>query len=225
METVMDWVVTNGWRLDNPAGKSLLKVLPSTRKLKEHHRALNYQKVPAALGKVRLSTAYPLTKLAFQLLVLCASRSGEIRFASWSEIDRESATWTIPAGRMKAGREHRVPLSRQALETLEDARMISGGEGLIFPAPPSGKAMTDMTLTALLRRLSIPAVPHGFRSSFRDWAAEQSGASWAVCESALAHNVGNSTEAAYMRSDLFEQRRALTQEWADFACQQRVVAR
>ena len=95
----------------------------------------------------------------------------------------------------------------------------------VFPAPRSGKAMTDMTLTALLRRFSIPAVPHGFRSSFRNWAAEQSGASWAVCESALAHNVGNSTEAAYMRSDLFEQRRALTQEWADFACQQRVVAR
>ena len=184
--------------------------------MKEHHRALDYQKVPAALGKVRLSTAHPLTKLAFQLLVLCAFRSGEIRFADWSEIDWESATWTIRASRMKAGKEHRVPLSDKALGTLRDAWGISGQDGgLIFPAPRSGKAMTDMTLTALLRRLEIPAVPHGFRSSFRDWAAEQSGASWAVCES--AHNVGNSTEAAYMRSDLFERRRELMDEWANFA--------
>ena len=133
METVMDWVITSGWRLDNPAGKALLKVLPNTKKLKEHHTALDYWKVSAALRKVRLSTAYPLTKLAFQLLVLCASRSAEIRFASWSEIDLESGTWTIPASRMKAGKEHRVPLSRQALETLEDARMIGGGEGLFSP--------------------------------------------------------------------------------------------
>ena len=216
METVFDWAVNNGWRQDNPAGRSLLKSLPNTKKLKEHHRALPYADVPAALRKIRLSTAYPLTKLSFEFLALTATRSGEVRHADWSEVDWESATWIVPAHRMKAGKEHRVPLSDKALGILRDAWELTGGEGLVFPAPRSGNALTDMTFTALLRRLKVDAVPHGFRSSFRDWAAECSGAAWAACESALAHNVGNGVEQAYMRSDLFEQRRALMQQWADY---------
>ena len=194
----------------------MLKVLPNTKGLKEHHRALPYADVPAALRMVRLSPSHTLTRLAFEFMVLTASRAGEVRNAKWSEIDFESATWVVPAVRMKARREHRVPLSDKALEILRDAWDLTGGEGLIFPAKRSGAALTDMAFNVLLRRLEIDAVPHGFRSSFRDWAAEQSGASWAVCESALAHNVGNSTEAAYMRSDLFQQRRQLMQAWADF---------
>lgn len=217
IEAVIDFAVTSGWRSDNPAGRQILKVLPNTKGLKEHHRALPYQDVAAALRKVRLSTAYPLTKLGFEFLTLTAARSGEVRLATWNEVDWDSRTWVVPAHRMKTGKEHRVPLSDKALEILRDAWEISGQEcGLIFPAHRSGKAMTDMTLTALLRRLEIDAVPHGFRSTFRDWLAECTGASWAVCESALAHNVGNSTEQAYMRSDLFEQRRELMQQWADY---------
>ncbi len=149
-------------------------------------------------------------------MVLTASRAGEVRHADWSEIDFESATWIVPASRMKAAREHRVPLSDKALEILRDAWDLTGGEGLILPAKRSGAALTDMAFNVLLRRLEIPAVAHGFRSSFRDWAAECSGEAWAVCESALAHNVGNGVEQAYMRSDLFEQRRALVQAWADY---------
>ena len=117
---------------------------------------------------------------------------------------------------MKAGKEHRIPLSTQVMEVLRDAWGISGPEGLMFPAPRTGKALSDMALTQLLRRLDIPSTVHGFRSSFRDWAAEQSGASWAVCESALAHSVGNSVEQAYMRSDLFDKRQVLMQDWADY---------
>ena len=146
-----------------------------------------------------------------------AGNSHEVRNVEWGEVDWESATWTIPACRMKTGKRHRVPVSNQAMVILQTAWEISGQEGgLIFPAPRSGKAMTDMTLTALLRRLEIDAVPHGFRSSFRDWAAECSGASWAVCESALSHIVGNTTEQAYMLSDLFQQRRELKQQGADY---------
>ena len=117
---------------------------------------------------------------------------------------------------MKAGEAHRVPMSAQVEALLREAWEYSGGGELVFPAPRSGDVMSDMTFTQLLRRLEIPAVPHGFRSSFRVWAAEKSGAPWAVCENALAHNVGNGVEQAYMRSDLFQQRRQLMQQWADY---------
>ena len=216
MEVVFAWAIGHGHRQDNPAGRHILKILPSTKRMKAHHKALPYADVPATLRKVGLSTCYPLTKLAFRLLVLTATRSGEVRGADWSEIDWESATWTIPAGRMKAGKEHRIPLSTQVMEVLRDAWGISGPEGLIFPAPRTGKALSDMALTQLLRREKIPSTVHGFRSSFRDWAAECSGAGWAVCESALAHTIGSSTEQAYMRSDLFDRRQELMQAWGNF---------
>ena len=216
METVMDWVAAQGYRLDNPAGRSLLKVLPKTQRLKEHHRALPYAQVPCAVERVRESTASGSTKLAFEFLVLTASRSGEVRAADWTEVDWESATWEVPAARMKARRPHRTPLSGRAIEILRQALELNDGQGLIFPGMRSGKPASEMVFTALLRRLEIPAVPHGFRSSFRDWVIEQTSTPWAVAEAALAHNVGNSTEAAYMRSDLFEQRRPLMGRWAEY---------
>ena len=216
METVMDWAVAQGYRLDNPAGRSLLKVLPKTQRLKEHHRALPYAQVPGAVERVRESTADAPTKLAFEFLVLTAGRSGEVRAAEWGEIDWEADAWEIPAVRMKARRPHRVPLSGRAIEILREASRFGDGRDLVFPAARSGRAESAMTFTALLRRLGIPAVPHGFRSSFRDWVIEQTSTPWAVAEAALAHNVGNSTEAAYMRSDLFDQRRALMDAWADY---------
>ena len=157
-------------------------------------------------------------RLCFEFLVLTASRSGEVRNADWSEIDWDTATWTIPAAKMKAEREHRVPLSDRAMEILRDAWALSGPDGCIFPGPRSGAPISDMGLTQLLRREKIDAVPHGFRSSFRNWAAEKSGASWAVCEASLAHSIGSSTEQAYMRSDLLDQRRELMQAWADYVC-------
>ena len=216
METVMDWVVAQGYRPDNPAGRSLLKALPKTQRLKEHHQALPHAQVPGAVEKVRESTASISTKLAFEFLVLTASRSGEVRSADWTEIDWGSATWEIPAARMKARRPHRVPLSSRAMEILRQALGLSDGHGLIFPAARSGRPASEMVFTAMLRRLAIPAVPHGFRTSFRNWVAECTPTPWAVAEAALAHNVGNSTEAAYMRSDLFDQRRALMDAWAAY---------
>ena len=216
METVMDWVVAQGYRLDNPAGRSLLKVLPKTQRLKEHHRALPYAQVPGVVRRVRESTAGISTKLAFEFLVLTAGRSGEVRAADWSEVDWEAATWEIPAARMKARRPHRVPLSGRAIEILRQALELIDGQGLIFPAARSGRPSSEMVFTALLRRLEIPAVPHGFRTSFRNWVAECTATPWAVGEAALAHNIGNSTEAAYMRSDLLDRRRALMDAWAAY---------
>ena len=216
METVMDWAVAQGYRLDNPAGRSLLKVLPKTQRLKEHHRALPYAQVPGAVRQVRESTAGRPTKLAFEFLVLTACRSGEVRAAGWTEVDWEPATWEIPASRMKARHTHRVPLSGRAIEILREASRLGDWQGLVFPAARSGNAASPMTFTALLRRLEIPAVPHGFRTSFRNWVAECTATPWAVGEAALAHNVGNSTEAAYMRSDLFDRRRALMGRWAAY---------
>ena len=216
METVMDWAITHGYRLDNPAGRSLLKVLPPVKRLKEHRQALPYAQVPDAVARIRESTADIPSKLAFEFLVLTASRSVEVRAAEWSEIDWEAATWEVPAARMKARRPHRVPLPERAMEILRDASRFGDGQGLVFPSARSGKAASPTTFIALIRRLGIPAVPHGFRSSFRDWVIEQTATPWAVAEAALAHNVGNSTEAAYMRSDLFDQRRALMDRWAEF---------
>ena len=216
METVMDWAVTQGYRLDNPAGRSLLKVLPPVKRLKEHRQALPYARVPDAVARIRESTADIPTKLAFEFLVLTAGRSVEVRAAEWSEIDWEAAAWEIPAARMKARRPHRVPLSGRALEILKEAARFGGGYGLVFPSARSGNAASPTTFIALLRRLGIPAVPHGFRTSFRNWVAECTATPWAVAEAALAHNIGNSTEAAYMRSDLFDQRRALMDRWAAY---------
>ena len=189
METVMDWAVTQGYRLDNPAGRSLLKVLPPVKRLKEHRQALPYARVPDAVARIRECTADIPTKLAFEFLVLTAGRSVEVRAAEWTEIDWEAVTWEVPAARMKARRPHRVPLSGRALEILKEAARFGGGQDLVFPATRSGNAASPTTFIALLRRLGIPAVPHGFRSSFRDWVIEQTSTPWAVAEAALAHNV------------------------------------
>ncbi len=135
---------------------------------------------------------------------------------AWSEIDIDAAIWTIPADRMKAGRAHRVPLCARALEILAEARQLGNGSGLVFPGTRPGKPLSDMTLSKLMRDLSLDAVPHGFRSSFRDWAAECTNASRAVMEAALAHAVINKVEAAYARSDLFGRRSKLMEQWAEY---------
>ena len=154
------------------------------------------------------------TKLAFRFLVLTAARNGEVRGATWAEIDTDHALWTIPPTRMKAGDEHRVPLSNAALAVLE-AQDIADDSGLLFPSV-RGKLMSDVTLSKLLRENGVPAVPHGFRSSFRDWAAEKTAFPRAVMEAALAHRVADEVEAAYFRTDLLEKRRELMEQWANF---------
>ena len=135
---------------------------------------------------------------------------------TWDEVDLQEATWTIPGSRMKAGKPNRVPLSPRAMAILGEARRLDNGSGLIFPGPRSGGALCDVTFILLIRRLGLDFVPHGLHSSFRDWAAEKTSARHDVVETALAHTVGNATEVAYFRSDLFELRRALMDEWSAY---------
>ena len=216
ISAVMQWAVVEGFRPDNPAGDAIGAALPKWSKPKAHHRALPFREVAAAVATVRASAqAHWATKAAFEFLVLTAARSGEVRLAGWSEMDLDARTWTVPKGRMKGEREHRVPLSNRAMEILEEARGVTGGSGLVFPTA-RGRPPSDSTLSNLLRELKVGAVPNGFRSSFRDWAAECSDAPRDVCELALAHVNSDRVEAAYRRTDLFNRRRVLMQEWAAY---------
>ena len=215
METVFDWCIAQGWRIDNPAS-AITKALPRCRRLKKHHPALDYREVPAALDLIRHSRADKATRLAFEFMVLTAARAGEVRGMERAEVDWESATWTVPAVRMKARREHRVPLAGLAVEILREAWELSEEE-VVFPSNRTGRPLSNMAFEMLLRRLQIAATPHGFRSSFKDWTISETATPWAVGETALAHNLGTSVEVAYARTDLFEKRRDLMQQWADFA--------
>ena len=212
MGQVFQWAIAQGLRADNPADKNINQALPkaSTR---DHFRALPFADVGAAVRTIRESNAWPGTKLAFEFLVLTAGRSGEIRRAEWREMDLDGATWTIPAARMKSRREHRIPLSAPALDVLGQARELSDC-GLVFPGA-NGKPQSDSRLSKLLRENSIAAVPHGFRSSFRDWCANAN-VDRQTAESALAHTLGDATEQAYLRSDLFDLRRSTMEEWGRF---------
>ena len=167
---------------------------------------------------IAASTAGVATKACFEFLVLTAARSGEARGATWGEIDLDAGLWTIPAERMKGGVDHRVPLSEAAIAALEEAAPLGDESGLVFPSPVGGRQLSDMTLTKILRTVGLAerATVHGFRSSFRDWAAECTSASYAAMELCLAHHVGNAVERAYARSDLLEQRRALMDQWAEY---------
>ena len=215
VRAVMKWAAAQGYRDDNPAVDAISAALPKTAARKQHMRALPHAKVGATLARVRGSGAFPGAKLALEFLVLTAARPGEVRNARWEDFDLEGAVWTIPAAHMKAGREHRVPLSPPALEVLDGAAELFDRGGLVFPSP-TGRVLNRAALTNLLHDLEIDAVAYGFRSSFRDWAAECTDAPREVCELALAHVNNDRVEAAYRRSDLFERRRKLMQEWADY---------
>ena len=218
IRAVMRWAVAQGHRDDNPAGEGIDGALPPMPAIQAHFRALPYQEVPAALETIAASAAGVAAKACFEFLVLTAARSGEARGATWGEIDLDARLWTIPAERMKGGVEHRVPLSEAAVAALEDAAPLRDESGLVFPSPVGGRPLSDMTLTKILRTVGLAerATVHGFRSSFRDWAAECTNATYAVMELSLAHHVGNAVERAYGRSDLLEQRRALMDQWAEY---------
>ena len=192
--------------------------LPSARKAKKHHAALPYAEVGAAWEAIAACTASDAVKSCLRFTILTAVRSGEARGATWSETDLQAAEWRIPAERMKGGREHRVPLSPAALETLNSARSLHSPADLCFPAPArAGKEVHASTLVQVLKRIyGDRCTVHGFRSSFRDWASEQTRAPHAVAEAALAHQVGSAVERSYARSDLFEKRRDLMNRWAEF---------
>ena len=219
VRTIFRWAMANELIEANPAGEAIDGALPSMPKVKAHLRALPYHEVGSALSTVDESQTSPATKHCLKFLILTAARSGEARGATWDEIDIEDATWTIPGSRMKAGIEHRVPLSAQALDVLVLARELEDGSGLCFPSPlRPGRMLSDMTLTKVLRKAGLAdrATVHGFRTSFKTWTMEQTDTPWAVGEAALAHQLGGSVEQAYARSDLFDRRRVLMQWWADY---------
>ena len=214
LSAIFKWSVAQGYREDNPAGDAIGAALPKNGTHREHHRALAHSDVAGALQTIRDTDAWPATKLALEFLVLTACRSGEVRGAMWSEVDLEGATWTVPAERMKAGKEHRVPLSQQAVALLNEARESSGDSGLVFPSP-RGRVLTDDPLSRLVRENNIDAVPHGFRSSFRDWCGD-TGVAREVAEACLAHTIKNQVEAAYARSDLLARRREVMHAWSEY---------
>ena len=216
--SVMEWAVAMGLRPDNPCDR-IGPVLGSQGAAVRHMPALPHGEVAAAIGTVRTSAARPVVKLAFEFLVLTATRSGEVRGALWTEIDEAEAAWTLPAARTKANREHRVPLTGRALEILAEARTLNPNGRLVFPSR-GGKPLASSTFSELLRELGIEAVPHGLRSSFRDWAAEETDHPREVVEAALAHTVRNAVEAAYRRSDLFQRRRRFMEDWAAYLARQ-----
>ena len=214
IRVVLEWAVAMDLRPDNPCDR-IGPVLGAQGNGVWHMQAAPHGEVASAIETVRASNARPVVKLAFEFLVLTPTRSGEVRGAAWTEIDRDQGVWTILASRTKANREHRVPLCRRALEILDEARALARGNPPVFRSV-GGKPIGSTAMSELLKALKIAAVPHGFRSSFRDWAAEETDHPREVAEAALAHTVRNQIEAAYRRSDLFERRRRLMDDWAGY---------
>ena len=216
MRATFNWAQAHGFIESNPAGEMIDGALPKQRAVKAHYRALPYQDVADALETIERS-GITASKLAFRFLVLTAARSGEVRAATWDNIDLKNRTWTVPAEKMKTNRAHRVPLSDAALTVLNQVQTLADGSGLLFPSSTRpGKSMSNMTLTKVLRDngLADRTTVHGFRSSFRDWCAD-TGSPREIAEAALAHVVPG-VEGAYFRSDLFERRRLLMEHWAAY---------
>ena len=211
---VMKWCIGRGYRREDPADEAVIAALPRGGSRKQHLAALPHQEVAGAIARVHAAKTWPGIRLAFQFQVLTAARAGEIRKATWNEVDWGERVWDVPAEHMKAGRRHRVPLSTQALGVLREARKLASHLKLVFPSSRGGMIGRNAPAT-LAQRLELGCVPHGFRSSFRDWAAETE-VRREVAEAALAHVVQDPVEAAYRRTDLFEQRRSVMERWGAY---------
>jgi integrase len=224
IEAILDWATVRGYRQgDNPARwrGHLDKLLPARAKVQkvQHHAALPFEQMPTFMATLRAEKSTAARALEFAILT--AARTGEVIGARWAEIDLEERIWIVPGDRMKAGREHRVPLSPRAVEILAALKaeiaviQPAGDDSYVFRAGLSAKPMSNMAMLMLLRRMKRDDLTaHGFRSTFRDWCAERTNFPSEVAEMALAHSVGDKVEAAYRRGDLFEKRRALMEQWA-----------
>jgi integrase len=221
IEAVLDYAAARGWRSgDNPARwrGHIDNLLPSRAKIArvEHHAALPWQDTAGFLAALRQQKG--VGALALEFVILTAARTGEVVGATWQEIDRQAALWTVPAARMKVGREHRVPLSDAAMAVLEAAAPLRGNEGaaLAFPGRRRGQPLSSRGMASLLERMKrTDLTVHGFRSTFRDWAGE-TGQPADLAEAALAHTLGNKVQTAYQRGDLLDRRRRLMADWAAF---------
>ncbi|NEU96954.1 DUF4102 domain-containing protein [Bradyrhizobium sp. UFLA 03-164] len=214
--TVLDWAKAAGHRTGNNPVEEISKALPRQSERKSHHAALPYIEVTAFLQQLKEEGEPTKATLAFEFLVLTAARTNEVLEARWAEIDLEQAAWTVPASRMKAAREHRVPLAPRCIELLRHAKQLAAGSELVFPGRSNDKPMSNMVLLMIMRRMKSTYTVHGFRSAFRDWASERTNFAREICEAALAHIVKDKTEAAYRRGDLFEKRRELMATWAAY---------
>jgi integrase len=219
IESVLDWATARGYRTgENPARwrghlENLLPKRSMVRRV-EHHAALPYPEIGAFMGELRQQEG--IAARALEFAILTAARTGEVIGARWSEFSIPHELWTVPAARMKAGKEHRVPLSGTALALIEKMAEIRQSD-FVFPGGKAGRPISNMAMLMLLRRQGRhDLTAHGFRSTFRDWAAEQTNFPSEVAEMALAHSVSNQVEAAYRRGDLFQKRRELSEAWATF---------
>ena len=215
IETILDAAKARGYREgENPARwrGHIAQILPARARLtRGHHKAMPYENIPMFLAALQQREA--VAALALEFTILTAARTGEVIGAKWDEIDLDKAVWTIPANRMKAGKEHRVPLSLRAVEILKSTHELR--KERLFPAMRGG-ALSGMAMAMLLRRMDLDITVHGFRSSFRDWCAESTSYAHEVAEMALAHSIDNKVERAYRRGDLFEKRRRLMDDWATY---------
>jgi integrase len=215
IESVLDWATVRGYRAgENPARwrGHLAKLLPIRAKVQrvEHHAALPYAEMPGFVAELRRQTGVAARALEFTILT--ATRTSEVLGAQWGEINLDARVWTIPASRMKAGIEHRVPLCGRAIALLQELGPSS--RGYVFPGQRPRQPLSNMAMLMLLKRMEYKDLTvHGFRSSFRDWAAEKTNTPRELCEMALAHTIGDKAEAAYRRGDLFDRRRALMAQW------------
>ncbi len=214
--TVLDWCYAKGYRPSEAPMRSLARGLPRQPRKDGHFAAMDYGAVPPFLADLQ-ERKLSISRLALELLILTATRSGEVRGARWDELNENCTVWTIPAERMKAGKAHSIPLSPQAVALFRQASHFRIATcDLIFPGQSGKTPMSDMTLLQLLRGMNVTATAHGFRSSFRDWVADQTDFPREVAEAALAHTLENKVEAAYRRTDFFEKRKALMEEWGQY---------
>lgn len=218
ISTVIDWAVAKGLREHELNLRAITKGLPKQKDKASHHAAMPYEDVPSFIASLQgMHSVSAAVRLSLEFTILTASRSGETRLARWSEFDLEARRWDIPARRMKAGEPHTVPLTDRAVEIIKEAlelRRDDSPDALVFEGTKRNTPLSDMTLSAVLRRNKLPYTPHGFRSSFRDWTSEQTGFGRDLAEMSLAHKVGDKTERAYARSNLLERRRDLMAAWA-----------
>jgi integrase len=218
MGRVFDYAKAKGWRSgDNPIN-GIARVLPKHNSQQEHFAALPYSQIPEFIAALCGAKVSQSIRLGFEFLILTAARTGEVILAKWPEIDMETRSWTVPAERMKMKKEHRVPLSVRCMEILTAAKKISRGHDYIFPGRATNRPLSNMSFLMALRRMNRTDIAaHGFQSSFRNWAEEKTTTQRSVVEAALAHQVENPVEAAYLRTDLFAKRRRLMDSWATFA--------
>lgn len=213
--TVIDWAVAKGYREGSLAMPIIDKALPKQRAKVKHHAALPHADIPLFMPILRETES--MGRLALEAVILTAARSGEVRLMTWGELDLVAAKWTVPAERMKAGREHVVPLSRQAVALFERMKAHRRDyTDLVFPGQKRGKPLSDMTLTKALRDKGVSVTAHGFRSTFRDWVAEETNWPADLAEAAIAHVVSDKTVAAYQRGTMLEKRRELMAAWGNY---------